>query len=249
MIARFVFLFALVLLAAPARADDYSKTTFENYAKALVRYNAFDIKDDALLDDYAIITDCDLVKSLYDNDFQWSQVRSIIRDSLKMNLASFPTGFHYDSQVQLERYDFKNKTFRFTHKSMINAVNSFTLNFNSLAEWNCGGKELKHLPYTYTLVVGTPVTIGGLPFSEEDANALLKRLESEGNVSRVLYVRFNIRVLYIDPIRRSRVASEQQAYTQAGTRAGRTIRMDGRLDSVDFFEDKEHTRLIYSYTP
>ena len=65
-----VFIFCL-FFAASAHAEDYAKITLQNFLQTLVRFNAIDVNDDVLLDDYALVTDCDLIENFYENDFRW----------------------------------------------------------------------------------------------------------------------------------------------------------------------------------
>jgi hypothetical protein len=248
MIKRLGFFLACLLLATPAWADDYAEPTLENMVKALARFGAIDIKDDLMIDDYAIISACDLYTQFYDNDFKWSEVRTAIRESVNANIASYPTSFYYDATVQLARYDFKSSLFRFTERSTVTGVNSFVFTFSGGDGAYCDGHTVKYLPTNYTLVAAEPITISGLPFAENDANDLLSRMKEDGNNNRVIYARFNLRIAYIEPLRKSHLGAGKPQFVQNSmARTNRTMRIDVRLDSVDFFEDDDRTRLIYSY--
>ncbi len=82
-----------VLLASPAHAETYAEPTWPNLVRTMVRLNTFDVMDDALIDEYAIITDCDLYHSSYADDFKWNQIRASIRDAIQRiaELFRWPT--------------------------------------------------------------------------------------------------------------------------------------------------------------
>jgi hypothetical protein len=241
-----LFLFC-IFFALPAAADDYVKPTLDNLVRTLARFGAIDIKDDALLDEYAMITDCDLVSYFYKDDFRWNQVRGSIRESIGMNIGAFPNGYQYNTQLQLGRYDFGQKLFRFTEKASVHNVNSFLL--LNAQEWSCDGHKIKYLPTSYRAVLDVPVTVPGLPLSEKDADALFKRLGDAGNEDHVIYTRFNLSVAYIEPLHKSGSAGDLQKYMQFGKapNVDNAMRFDVRLDSVNFYEDEAMTKLIYSY--
>jgi hypothetical protein len=239
-----------LLLAAPAWAEDYTTATFGNMAHTLIRFGAIDPMDDALLDEYAMVTDCEIVESFYSDDFKWSQVRGFIRDSIKMNTDGFPAKYHYDAEVQLDRYDFKDKNFRFTDKTAINGVNTFNFDFVNRSDVPlCNGHKLDYFPTSFDMVIGAPVSIGGLPFPEQEAKSLLHDLDERGNNNRILYARFNMTVIHIDPLRKSSQNTGTRKYGQNGALGGQKMRIDARLDSVKFYEDPAMTKLVYGFTP
>ena len=155
MIARISCLFFCLLIAVPAWADDYAKPTLDNLVKTLVRFSAIDTKDDRLLDEYAMITDCDLVKYFYVDDFRWNKVRQSFRDSIQMNIATFPVSYFYDTTLQLDRFDFGDKVFRFTAKTALHNVNSFLV--YDAVDAVCGNRKVKSLPLSYHMVLDQPI--------------------------------------------------------------------------------------------
>jgi len=245
---RFILvLLGLLAFTSPALADDYAAPTLDNLARALVRFGAIDIQDNALLDDYAKITDCELVKYFYDNDFRWNQVRGMIRESIGVNVGSFPTGIKYDTKLQLDRYDFDQKLYRLTERSTVHNVNSFIL-FQTEKK-TCAGYPVKHMPIYFRAVLDVPVTVPGLPLAEKDADALFKRFRDAGNDDHIVYTRFNLRIAYIEPLRKTQMLGEVAKYSQSSNSSGsdHAMRFDVRLESIDFFEDPEMTKLIYGY--
>ncbi len=241
------FFFVFLFIVSPALADDYVKPSIDSMARTLVRFGALDPKDDNLLDDYAMITDCDLYAYFYKDDFRWNQVRGSFRDSITMNVGGFPVSYQYNTRFQLGRYDFDQKLFRFNNKSALRNVNSIVLlDANNVS---CAGRRIRYLPGIYRAVLDIPLTVPGLPLSEKDADALSTRLKNSGNDDRIIYTRFNLSVAYVAPLRRAG-EGEIIHYTQTAQNNGeRAVRLDVRLDSLEFYEDEAMTKLIYSYHP
>ncbi|HUY68880.1 MAG TPA: DUF4852 domain-containing protein [Alphaproteobacteria bacterium] len=247
---RLGLLLLCLLLALPARADDYAAPTLANLAHTLVRFGAFDLTDDNLLDQYAMITDCDIYQRFYGNDFQWQRVRKLIRQDIKLNIGSYPIDYGYDAEMQLDRYDFRQHVFHFTPKTVVGSVNAITI-YQTEDAPTCGTAKIADLPHIYRAVFDVPVTLEGLPLAPADAQALLKQMDKDKNRDRIVYAQFNLRIVYIEPIHRVATGGGAPVkYLQAGqTVDTHGIQFAARLDSVDFYEDPARTRLIYTYKP
>jgi len=241
-----IALLALCLgsLSWPACADDYVPPTGPNLLRALVRFKALDLSVDPLIDEYAEVTDCDLFKAYYSDDFKWNAVRTAIRQSVRQNIAGFPTSFGYVAELNLDRYDFKQKTYLFSRDNPVTNVNVFRL--FEFTEPPCQGREIKFLPKAYRAVLDTPITMAGVPITQKDGEAMLQRMEADGNTARRIYARFNLTITYIEPLRGAGDFNNMnERYTQFRVNDISSVHMDARLDSIDFFEDKALTRLIY----
>jgi len=219
--------------------------------KTMVRFNALDITDKNILDEYAIITECDLYTAFYKNDFKWNQVRQAILKSVKNGVALFPTSYYFDTTVKLDRYDFENKIFLFAKSTSLNNINAFSL--YSVKGDVCGSSAIKYVPKEYKAVLDAPVVLNGLALSEKDAKELLKRMEKDKNTERAIFARFNVSIVYIDALRKSITTSKGDSpskiqYEQTGKGTSKTsVRMDARLDSIQFYADPEMTQLIFQY--
>ena len=247
MLLRFFFLLiTLSLFAGNVRADDYAKPTWPDLVRTLLRFNAIAISEPNILDEYAIVTECDLYTAFYHDDFKWKRVREAVVQSVQNNLPTYPTKYRYDAMLQLDRYDFKNQTFRFTEKSAIHHVNAFGLYM--VEGTGCGVADVKSLPRSFRAILPAPLTLDGLQMSETDGKVLLKQMNDDNNVDRIIYARFNLRLTHIDPLHQNGKGSSA-LYGQTDPLTGGGVRLDARLDSVDFYEDAERTHPIYHYQP
>ncbi|HEU0117514.1 MAG TPA: DUF4852 domain-containing protein [Alphaproteobacteria bacterium] len=241
---RILIILLVLFYAAPSHAQDYTPPTWANLANTLIRFNALDITQDAVIDDYGAITECDLFKAYHGDDFKWNSVRGAMRDSIAQHIATFPTTSGYATQLQLDHYDFQNKIYRLTKKSAVQRVNDFVV---YQSDGNFCGTAVKNIPHSFSAVLDTPVTFDGLPLNAQDAEALAKRMADAGNPDKIIYTRFNLRITYIDPIRHAEVKGENNGFTRPKNAA--VIRLDSHLDSIDFYEDAAMTKLIYTYRP
>ncbi len=235
-----VFIAAL-LLATPAYAEDYASTNYVNLIKTLVRFGTFDINDDDLIDNYAMVVECEIYKNHYHDDFKWNKARAALRKAIRQDVSSFPTAYRYAATLQLGRYDFKKKMYNFSENTSVRNVNVFTIENNGRID--CYGKQPALLPTMFRMVLNEPLNITGLPLPEGDANILMKRMDESGNQERLVYSDFNIRITFIAPLYRAKRSSVLEQDKGVG------VRMDARLESVNFYSDPERTKLIYSYRP
>jgi len=248
----FVFL-TLFSLTRSAHADDYIAPTWGDLVKTLIRFNALNMTDMSLIDEYGLITECDLYKAFYRDDFKWNQVRQALSQSIKNDVATFPTRYRYVARWQLDRYDFQTKVFKFTDRSKISNVNSFVI--YQVSGTPCEVADVKLIPRVFRAVIPEPVYMDGLPIGEEDAHNLVEQMKKDGNSDRVIWLRFNMRIVYIQPLvktsrgKQSGVAGtydDNIQYQQLGGVKPDTVRLDARLESIEAYEDQDLTKLIYN---
>lgn len=237
-----------VVFSSPSVASDYGKPTWAGMLRTMVRFNALDLEDPTLIDEYAIVTECDLYRAFYRDDFKWNQVRQAVRQSVAQNLATFPAGYTYEVKLQLDRYDFDNQLYRFTDKSAIRNVNAFMI--YSVEGIPCGSTDVKALPRMYRAVVASPIYLEGIPLPEKDAKTLLKMMTESKNTDRIVYAKFNLRVVYVEPMRRTTkmVGLDLKTfYGQTTVDRPGLLRLDVRLDSIEFYADPQMRQLIYQF--
>ena len=242
-----ILLFLSLIHISPARADDYVPVTMSNVVKILVRFGVLDIRKDDVIDFYGKITECKIFVANYLDDFKWNRVRGALRQSIKQNIATFPTGVHYDAQLQLGKYDFQNKIYRFSEKTAQFNANVFTVRIHDSNF--CSSDTPNILPNDYRFVLDQPILISGLPMNEAEGSALLKRLHEANNKDLIIYTRFNMRVTYIAPI--EAVGADRGEETTGfvlDPKLRGSVRIDTRLETIEYFEDPERTKLIYRFT-
>ncbi|MDD3370950.1 MAG: DUF4852 domain-containing protein [Alphaproteobacteria bacterium] len=240
---RFAFLVVLGLVSLPssALADDYIEPSRANLIRTMIRFGAVDLGDENLLDDYARITECDIYSQFYSNDFKWNEVRQAIRKSVQLNVATFPVTFYYDIKLPLGRYDFNAKMFRFSAKDAVDGVNIITL--TSLSS-GCNDSDAVYLPRIFRAYLTSTIYTDGLPMPEAEAKALLKRMNESG--TREIYARYNLRIVYVEPLVKfdGRGRRREASYSQTDQKHVDEANLSARLDSIAYYEDHEHTKLL-----
>jgi hypothetical protein len=226
-----VFSLLLALGASPALAGDYVQASWPNVLRTMVRFNALDLEDQAIIDEYAIVTECDLYRAFFHDDFKWNQVRQAVRKSVEQNMATFPSTYSYEVKLQLDRYDFDTQLYKFTDKSAIRNVNAFMI--YSVEGIPCGSTDVKIMPRNYRAVLASPVYLDGIPLPEKDAKTLLKMMTENKNLDRIVYAKFNLRIVYVEPMRRTtkRIGLEvRNIYGQSSVDRPGLLRLDARLE-------------------
>lgn len=263
MFLRIGFLILCLAFGAPALADpvpepidqtkpdDFIKPTWTDLLHTMVRFNAFDLNDDDLLDSYLAVTDCDLYQYYYKDDFKWNQIRKSARQSAEMNETKYPVFYHFDTELQLDRYDFDNKMYRLTDKSTIRNVNLFRI--YSVTGSPCGEMPSQYMPKNFQASSDTVLNLSGLPLAPADAQALLHQMQQDKNSDRIIHMRINMTVTYISRVHKEVLGAgtngKRITYFQLKDVDPKMVRMDVHINSVNFYEDPQETKLIYSFNP
>ncbi|MDD3029725.1 MAG: DUF4852 domain-containing protein [Alphaproteobacteria bacterium] len=230
--------------------DGYDSVSWKNLVRTLVRFNAINLASPEFLKEYAIVTECDLYQAYYNDEFKWNRVLMAIKDSVEANKNSFPQNYDLDVRMQLDRYDFEDKRFRFTPKTALSKVNTFSL-FEARNE-ECGYDQVVLLPRAFRAVIPSVLYLEGVPLSESEAQALLSRMKAANNADRSVYARYKFRIVYVEPLRRVQDISQTNAASSRREKASiaeRNARLDAVLDSIEFYEDIDMTKLFYRYKP
>lgn len=230
---RWLFVLFFSVLATQANAQAFAPLTYGNVLQSLVRFDALNLENDRILDDYAQVVDCDNFYKNYRDDFAKQARRVALRQDIKKNRMNFPDSYYFTSEMKLGEFDFKARIFALDKASQLNNVNSFALVKLNTREKCVKGARLTFLPDEIGVTIDQPVTIQGLPISEEKAKALVANMNAVKNYNRVIYARFSMLMVYAPPIT-----------TEMMTR----YNADAQLLSVEFFEDKQMTKPIWIYT-
>ncbi len=244
MLLRLAFLALSVLpfFASAAAAQQYAEPTWADLVRTLVRMKAIDVTDTVIMDEFGIATECDLYDTFYHDDFKWNRVRQAMMKSIKQNIAAYHTRYRHDIDMQLDRYDFSTRLFMFKEKSKLKNDNHVQL--FALPAHSCHMPDVKNVPYDFALILHPPLFLEGIPLPEADARNLVMRMERDKNYDRIIYARFNVKILYVEPLRKRTMTNGETIYKQ-GDKTFMLANLDATVESIDFYEDSKHTRLIY----
>lgn len=217
----------------------YSDTSLGNLIKSMLRMGAQDPSDAEVLNDYAKVHECKIYQQNYQNDFKMARLREGIAKIIQRDRLTWPNAFQFVVPMQLDEYDFGSGLFLLSRLSKLNNVNSFSIQDkpNDICLMRT---TLKRFPYSVSVRLDQPVTILGLPIDKKDGEALLARMMQEGNEKRVVYARISIVVSFMPKMENVPMGNE--------IRAPDKYLFDGNLRTIEFFEDKELTKPIWSLT-
>ncbi len=236
----FCFLALLWALALPrylaAQQPALPAPDFLGLTQALIRFGAVDIELDTVVDEYALLKHCDLFTQHFADDFTWNRIREVIREEIKRDLPTTQTAFALTAVRQLGRYDFEKQQYPLDETTPLKAINAVVL--VEKPEKICENRQLTILPTAYRALLDFAFTVEGIPMGKEDARLLLARMNSVNNLNREVYLRINVRLTFADPIR-----------LEGNQKGPGRYSFDGRLESVDFYEDKAFSKLLFSYAP
>ncbi len=228
------FFSIIALLACPAHAQTYAELSYGNIAKTMIRFGALDLNNNAIINDYMKLNDCDRYLKLYRDDFGLEDARAALRKDMVNQAAGFADAYFFKSKMYLDKYDFASKSFRLDEKSRLKNTNSFFLaamRDNAVCVTTEG---IDAMPKEVGAVLDQPVTLEGLPITEERARRLLQDMNATGNIERAIYARFSLMIVFAPPVDPKNLTSRYN--------------MDAQLLTIEFFEDAEFKKPIWVFT-
>ncbi len=185
--------------------DGYVAPTFERLSRLYWTLAMFDLGDNAAIDNYLLINECELHSKYFNNDFEMEDLRAATKQSIVKNMASFDNKFEILIPVGLDRYDTGKEKFKMSPDSDIIAVKRLEIRLNDNPN-ACGNKFIKNVPgypKNFILSLSRPFTLTEFPVSPEVAQAYieesLKTFESNpgqykdvSKYGRVAYIRFKV---------------------------------------------------------
>ena len=220
--------------------ETFFRATPVNFSKAVMKFGAVMLDDPQVIDGYARVAYCDLVRRYIGNEFEWTKIRTGIRKSVEAEKTGYPYRFVYTDQIQLGNYDFARKGFAFSSQTPLRGIGNIVID-GGIDNGCVGRNGLQRFPTQYRIVFSTPVSLDMLPMLQGDGERLLARMKTRGNSRRTIYIRFNFEVR---DVRLSDVLTDPNFST-----GDLTANFSSRLHSIDFFEDKDEKMLLGSWTP
>ncbi len=179
----------------------YAQTTLDNLVKSYFLLTDLDINDNNIIDQYMMVTECELFKQFYTNDFEWNKVRGATRDFIKLNKAHFPKRFEFIQPLYLDRYDFKVGGFFLMPQSKLLSVTRLQISGNRLNEYPCVKQSSKYneykMPVNAVLNMERPLNynfVRAAPELADEYLAYLKKYKIDTSEGRPAYIRYRVKV-------------------------------------------------------
>ena len=222
----------------PAQSQDnagYVSTRLPELARSYWLLNNLDTKNDQLIDQYLMITECPIYQKYFNNDFEWNKIRNATRNYIDTYKSRFPTRFEFMQPVYLDRYDFENRSFPIMENSKINLVSRFQIAGNQVADYPCLNRNYREedFPPSALLTIPKPITYSAVKTDQAKADSFIeyvknKRLDTVKG--RPAYIRYRVKV------------DKSTAPIMNGKQA--MANMFGSIESIAVFADREKTILL-----
>lgn len=200
--------------------------------KLLLRQNRLNLGDTTTLRELAAIFACNDLQQAGANDFAQQRVLSGLHARLEQEKPTYPLRIVMHDPVYIDRYDFTKKGFVLTKPIQSLGTIGLLDNTTSLL---CIKDELTVLPMAADGLLEVPLTVDTVPVPEDKAEALLQRLIDSGYPRRLTMA-----------LSFTTVSSELASMK---ARKDRKANFLLRLEHVDFFEDLQGRKLVYTYPP
>lgn len=234
-VAILILLFALLSSVARAErevGEGYAIPTYKEIYQTMTLLGAVDITNPKVADEYARLMYCDQYKQFFSNDIAWNKVRKEITDHVSERRQYYRIMYEVVGIFKLGRYNFEKQYFPFSADTAIKNVGSIPL-FTQLdyKPYCDDGGESTYFPSVVNLVLNRPLTLTQVDLPVDNIEKVLARMAETKNKERYLFGRVRFRVLdaRLDQERRSSTAN-----------------LLGEVQAVDFFFDRDLTKLVAS---
>lgn len=225
----------------------YVDPTYKNYAKTYWRLKKFNIENDADVDNFMLITECDLFKEFAHNEFEWRGIRKASKKFIESNKKDFPIHYRFVQPISIDEYDFERKGFHIAKEHALNIVNRFEMPSEALYQKICLNHKLIHgYPKSLALELTRPFTLNFFPYDENRAKELIKgKMGIFENLktyekSRETYLQLR-QVFLVTKVRMfAYKPGDLNVHTEQSA-----AKILGVMQSVEIYNDKELTERLY----
>jgi len=213
--------------------------------------NMYKLEDDAAVDEFMRVNECDIYKSFNTDEVEWRSIRDATREFLRENKEDFPTRFEFVLPLMLVDYDEKRRAFEIKKNFKINSLRRFEL-FASDARTvkRCSREHRLDIGYHRGLVLefSRPFSLTHVPMEQEKAYAYIKR---KLNYMKKNYTeRMQSKTLMYN-LRTAFLILKVKIFTYGKSLGTNTmdipiVQMMGVLEGYEIYEDRSKENLFYS---
>jgi hypothetical protein len=229
------FLGNVTLTIGSTQPLTFVPTKLVNLSQAYIKLTGVDLSDDKLIDDFAAINYCNVMREYFKDEFAWRQAREAVRATITRNLETYPEYFYILGTLPLGRYDFEKKAFLLDPAYQLQRTGQFSLQNR---RFECENFGIDRMPTDYTFRLTNPITLEKIDIPENKAFAITRAMEQAGNSARVVYVAFYLRVNDFSTMHAGGTVGVDA--TRANVRA--------TLLSLRLYLDPERKQQIFEYT-
>lgn len=236
-----MILFLLLICPHPAKsqdadaASDYASTKLPDLARSYWRLNQLDTTDNKLVDQYLMITECQIYQKYFNNDFEWNKIRTATKDYIDKYRNRFPTKFEFIQPIYLDRYDFSRNGFPLMKNSKSELVSRLQIAGNELSDYPCltSSFQEKNFPPTAALTLPKPFTYTMVKTDQVQADKFVEYLKTKNvdtRFGRPAFIQYRVK---IDKSMPPLITGRQAMANFFGT-----------IESITVYADREKTILL-----
>jgi hypothetical protein len=224
-------------------ADGYVPSSWKNLSKLYWAMGVFSFDDVQAIDSFTMINECDLYKKYNRDDFMLQDIRNVMRESIKANLANYPTKLEVVLRIGLDRYDLGTERFMLSAATQFIGTKRFEFAGPIFSEY-CGSRTLLHTyPNSFILNLRQPFNLKSILVHPDLAQAYIDSratVKFKSNADAALSPL--LRVAYL----RLKVSVHQYKETAFDSRNAPVYAFVGSVDGFEVYGDEERTMLLYN---
>lgn len=234
----------------PPKFDHYyDELTLDKLSKVYWRLNILNINDDASVDNFLMINECDIYKEYRYNEFEWGGVRERGRQYIQDNMKTFPDRFLFEQPLFLGEYDINRQVFKVQEAYQVKGTQKFEVATNDYKSY-CGsdpGTGIPGYPTNLLIEMNQPVNLVEIPVEKQIAKIYIEdvtsqihklpekdRIPAYTDVFRTAYIVYKIRLFSFKGL----------VYLSAGI-STTSAHIYAILEGYEIYADKEHEKLLY----
>lgn len=162
----------------PSALLNYIEPTYPNLARAYWALSIHDLDNNDSIDYFLAITECQIFKNYFKNEFEWAKVREISRKYLEQNRRYFSTRFMTVQPIMLDRYDMENTKFNILADSQYLGATRLQLSGNDYLASPCEGVRFNIPGYPHNVILTSrrPITLKSIVVQPEVAKEYIDYL-------------------------------------------------------------------------
>jgi hypothetical protein len=223
--------------------DGFVEPTFFNLSKAYWALGKFDTSDDEAIDNFLMITECDLYQKYFFNDFEWASIHEATRASIVHNMSSYPTKFEILKPLNLDRYDPENQVFIIKEEDVMEGSRKFDVNKNNETQIICDHQHIiKDYPRNIVLILNRPINLRSFHVPPELAELYLEEARAYyEHMPHYLKTRKYEKIAYL----RLKVSLFQYKETVRAMSGYDRAVVYGRLEGIEIYADYKKLKPLY----
>lgn len=148
----------------------YEKPTLQELSRLYWSLSALEPENDAHIDNYLLINECDIYKEYRNNEFEWVKIREATRQYLKENYKNFTRRIEFMQPLYLEEYDLERNVFKIVEEYRRPSSRRMEVLTSKHAEPVCGiYGELEGYPKGMVVELTRPFGFTEIPVERDTA--------------------------------------------------------------------------------